>query len=153
MHVVLVEPEIPPNTGNIARLCAATGSHLHLIEPLGFSLDERQLQRAGMDYWKLVRYSIWPDWPAFAAALPDNSRFWLIEQGGARGHHQTVFKKDDFLVFGRESAGLPKSLLAAHSDRVLTIPMPNAEARSLNLSNSVAIVLYEALRQLNFPPA
>jgi tRNA (cytidine/uridine-2'-O-)-methyltransferase len=150
MHVVLVEPEIPPNTGNIARLCAATRSPLHLIEPLGFDLDDRQLRRAGMDYWQHVVWRRWPNWPAFRAAQPPAARCWFIEQGGARRYHEVAYGPDDYLVFGRETAGLPPALLAEHAERVLTIPMANPQARSLNLANSVAIVLFEALRQRSF---
>lgn len=153
MHVVLLEPEIPPNTGNIARLCAGTGSTLHLVEPLGFDLDERSLQRAGMDYWKLVRWQRWRDWDAFMAARPAGSRFWFVEQGAPRAYHAVAFGPDDHLVFGRESAGLPKSLLESNPAQWIDIPMPNGAARSLNLSNCVAIVLFEALRQTGFSAA
>src|SRR6266508_4475121 len=124
MHIVLLEPEIPPNTGNVARLCAATRSTLHLIEPMGFALDDRQLKRAGMDYWQHVQWRRWTNW--------------------------AHFEPNDFLVFGRETAGLPRPLLEENRDRWLRIPMFNAEARSLNLSNCVALVLFEALRQQGF---
>jgi len=150
MNIVLVEPEIPPNTGNIARLCAATGSALHLIEPLGFQLDDRQMQRAGMDYWRLVTWRRWANWPVFVASLPAGARVWFIEQGGPQGYSEAAFGPDDYLVFGRETTGLPRQLLETHRDRWLYLPMPNPEARSLNLSNCVAIVVYEALRQTGF---
>lgn len=150
MHIVLVEPEIPPNTGNVARLCAATRSVLHLIEPLGFQLDDRQLQRAGMDYWKWVTWKKWPDWAAFAASVPAGARVWFIEQGGERRYSDVQYGPDDYLVFGRETAGLPRGLVEAHRDTWVHLPMLNPEARSLNLSNCVAVVLYEALRQNQF---
>ena len=149
-HVVLVEPEIPPNTGNIARLCAATNSMLHLIEPLGFKLDDNQLKRAGMDYWKHVRWQKWANWSAFEASLPMGARLWFIEQGGETLYSEAVFHADDYLVFGRETAGLPKALLERFPSRYLRIPMFNPEARSLNLANCVALVVYEALRQQGY---
>jgi len=150
MHIVLVEPEIPPNTGNVARLCAATRSVLHLIEPLGFKLDDAQLKRAGMDYWRQVEWQRWPSWPAFHSRLPAGARLWLIESHGPRRYTEAEFAPADYLVFGRETAGLPKTLLEAAPDRWLRIPMFNPEARSLNLSNCVALVLFEALRQQGF---
>jgi len=151
MHVVLVEPEIAPNTGNIARLCAATHTELHLIEPLGFRLDDAQLRRAGMDYWQHVCWRRWSGWPAFARALPSDARLWFIEQGGPRRYTEVAFAPGDYLVFGRETAGLPRALLEPHREHWLRVPMFNPAARSLNLSNCVALVLYEALRQLGFP--
>ena len=151
MNVVLVEPEIPPNTGNVARLCAATRSNLHLIEPLGFQVDNAQLKRAGMDYWRHVDWRRWENWASFADPLPKGARLWFIESGGPQLYTAVRFGADDYLVFGRETAGLPKKLLAAHQDRWLRIPMFNREARSLNLSNCVALVLFEALRQQGFP--
>ena len=151
VNIVLVEPEIPPNTGNIARLCAASGSTLHLIEPLGFELDDKRLARAGMDYWKLVTWKRWPTWNQFHTHLAAGSRLWFIEQGAPRRYTQAAFGPDDYLVFGRETAGLPLALLQAHSEHWLDIPMANPDARSLNLSNCVAIVLFEALRQVSNP--
>jgi tRNA (cytidine/uridine-2'-O-)-methyltransferase len=153
MHVVLVEPEIPPNTGNVARLCAATRTTLHLIEPLGFRLDDRQLRRAGLDYWQQVTWLRWPDWRAFASELPAHARLWFIESGGPRHYAEAGFGPGDYLVFGRETAGLPAALLAQHRDRWLHIPLFNPASRSLNLSNCVALVLYEALRQQGFAGA
>ena len=150
MHIVLVEPEIPPNTGNVARLCAATRSTLHLIEPFGFKLDDAQLRRAGMDYWQHVAWQRWKSWTDFAAGLPPSTCLWFIESGGAKHYGEVAFGPDDYLVFGRETAGLPKALLESHRDTWLRIPMFNADARSLNLSNCVALVLYEALRQQGF---
>ena len=150
MHVVLLEPEIPPNTGNVARLCAATSTTLHLIEPLGFQLDDRQLKRAGMDYWQHLNWKKWPSWPAFQMHLPETARLWFIESGGPTRYADAQFAADDYLVFGRETAGLPKSLLQKHPTQWLRIPMFNRESRSLNLSNCVALVLFEALRQQGF---
>jgi tRNA (cytidine/uridine-2'-O-)-methyltransferase len=150
MHVVLLEPEIPPNTGNVARLCAATRSSLHLIEPFGFKLDDTQLKRAGMDYWQHVGWRRWPSWGAFRKAVPDEARLWFVESKGPRLYTEVRFAADDYLVFGRETAGLPKTLLQQGPDRWLRIPMFNAQARSLNLSNCVALVLFEALRQQGF---
>ena len=151
MHVVLVEPEIAPNTGNIARLCAATRTALHLIEPLGFRLDDRDLKRAGMDYWQQVEWRRWPSWAAFADQLSSPAQLWFIESGGARHYAEARYEPGDYLVLGRETAGLPRSLLEAHPDHWLRVPMFNPHARSLNLSNCVALVLYEALRQQGFP--
>lgn len=150
MHIVLFEPEIPPNTGNVARLCAATGSSLHLIEPLGFKLDDAQLKRAGMDYWQHVSWHRWPNWAAFASQLPPGAPLWFIESGGPKLYTDAQFGADDWLVFGRETAGLPKKLLTDNPGRWLRIPMFNPNARSLNLSNCVALVLFEALRQQGF---
>ena len=150
MHIVLVEPEIPPNTGNVARLCAATRTRLHLIEPFGFTLDDKQLQRAGMDYWQQVEWRSWANWPAFHASLPSSARLWFIESGGPRLYTQARFAADDYLVFGRETAGLPARLLEPNRDCWLRIPMFNPASRSLNLSNCAALVLFEALRQQGF---
>jgi tRNA (cytidine/uridine-2'-O-)-methyltransferase len=151
MQIVLVQPEIPPNTGNVARLCAATGSHLHLIEPLGFKLDDTQLKRAGMDYWQHVNWRRWPSWPAFQQQLPNDARLWFIESGGPMLYTDVQFLPGDHLIFGRETAGLPRKLLESASEHWLRIPMFNPNARSLNLSNCVALVLFEALRQQGFP--
>ena len=150
MHIVLVEPEIPPNTGNVARLCAATRTRLHLVEPLGFKLDDKQLQRAGLDYWRHVEWQRWPNWPAFHAQLPGSARLWFIESGGPRLYTEARFTAEDYLVFGRETAGLPQSLLEQNRDRWLRIPMFHGASRSLNLSNCAALVLFEALRQQGF---
>jgi tRNA (cytidine/uridine-2'-O-)-methyltransferase len=151
MHVVLVEPEIPPNTGNVARLCAATKTELHLVEPLGFTLDDKQLKRAGMDYWRQVEWHRWPGWPAFQAQLASGARLWFIESDGPRPYTAARYKKNDYLIFGRETAGLPRRLLEQNRDHWLRIPMFNRESRSLNLSNCVALVMFEALRQRGFP--
>src|SRR5947209_18251452 len=108
MHVVLIEPEIPPNTGNIARLCAATRTSLDLIEPLGFKLDDKQLKRAGMDYWQQLEWRRWPDWAAFQKELPMGARLWFVESHGPRLYTEPAFGPDDYLVFGRETAGVPQ---------------------------------------------
>lgn len=150
MHLVLVEPEIPPNTGNVARLCAATRTTLHLIEPFGFKLDDAQLRRAGMDYWRQLVWHRWAGWSAFADRLPREARLWFIESGGPRCYTEARFGPEDYLVLGRETAGLPRTLLERHRERWLRIPMFHPEARSLNLSNCAALVLYEALRQQGF---
>ena len=150
MNVVLIEPEIPPNTGNVARLCAATRTRLHLIEPFGFKLNDRELKRAGMDYWQHVEWHRWPNWTVFAGQIASSARLWFIESKGPRHYAEVNYGPDDYLVFGRETAGLPQELLAQHQDAWVRIPMFNPQARSLNLSNCVALVLYEALRQQNF---
>ena len=150
MHIVLLEPEIPPNTGNVARLCAATRTRLDLIEPFGFKLDDRQLKRAGMDYWQHVDWRRWADWASFRESLPASARLWFIESNGPRRYTQAEYLTDDYIVFGRETAGLPRALLEEEPERWLRIPMFNPQARSLNLSNCVALVLFEALRQQGF---
>ena len=149
LNIVLVNPEIPQNTGNIARTCAATGATLHLIEPLGFSLADKYLKRAGLDYWHLMSYRVWPDMAHFLAAHP-GARMHFASTKAPRGYHEAAYQDGDFLVFGCETRGLPETLLEKVYDRCVRIPM-RPEARSLNLSNSVAVVLYEALRQLDFP--
>ncbi len=151
MNIVLVEPEIPPNTGNVARICAATHSTLHLIEPLGFALDDKQLKRAGMDYWNHLRWQCWPSWKKFQEQLPPSARLWFIESGGKKHYAEIAYAQEDYLVFGRETAGLPKKLLETFPDFWLRIPMLNQQSRSLNLSNCVALVLFEGLRQHGFP--
>ncbi len=134
----------------MARLCAATRTALHLIEPLGFKLDDAQLKRAGMDYWRQVEWHRWKSWQAFADKLPAGARLWFIESNGPRLYTEAEFAPDDYLVFGRETAGLPKSLLEQNRERWLRIPMFNDQSRSLNLSNCCALVLFEALRQQGF---
>ena len=151
MNVVLVEPEIPSNTGNVARLCAATKTTLHLVEPFGFKLNDTHLKRAGMDYWRHVEWHRWKNWSTFALAhRADATRFWFIESNGPKPYSEAKFSPDDYLIFGRETAGLPKQLPGQNRDRWLRIPMFNAQSRSLNLSNCVALVLFEALRQQGF---
>lgn len=148
MHIVLVEPEIPQNTGNIARTCAATGAVLHLVHPLGFSVDEKQVRRAGLDYWHLVRVEEHPSFAQLLSQYPDAGYFFATTKA-PRSYAEVAYPKDAFLVFGKESAGLPETLLARNYDHCVRIPMRES-ARSLNLGNSVAIVLYEALRQQGF---
>ena len=147
LNIVLVEPEIPPNTGAIARLCAATNTTLHLVEPLGFKLDDRALKRAGMDYWEHVTWKSWPNWTSLREAHA-NARFFFLTTKTPRAYTETQFAPGDFLVFGRETRGLPESLLKENEKSCLTIPMQNPEVRSLNLATSSAIVLFEALRQI-----
>jgi tRNA (cytidine/uridine-2'-O-)-methyltransferase len=147
LSVALVEPEIPPNTGNIARLCAATFTPLHIVGATGFRLDDRAVRRAGLDYWPEVILYRHRDLAALEAALPA-ARFIYLSTKAERVYTDWQFTTDDCLVFGRETRGLPEELLRANWDRCLTIPMPNPKVRSLNLATSVAIVLYEALRQL-----
>lgn len=149
MHVVLYEPEIPQNTGNIARTCAVTGTNLHLIKPLGFSVSDRYLKRAGLDYWHLVNIEYHESFAELRAKYPHNN-FYFATTKGKRFYTQVNYTPDDFLVFGPETRGLPKGLLEANEPYCIKIPM-REDTRSLNLSNSVAIVLYEALRQLGFP--
>ena len=150
MNIVLLEPEIPPNTGNIARLCAAARCTLHLIEPFGFELDDARLKRAGLDYWDHLAWHRWPDWPAFQKQLPPGARLWLIESHGARHYAEVEYQPGDYLVFGRETAGLPKKILEQYRDHWLRIPMFHEGVRSLHLSNCVALVLFETLRQQGF---
>ena len=147
LQIVLIEPEIPPNTGTIARLCAATDTVLHLVEPLGFKLDDRALKRAGMDYWQHVTWRTWPSWSALREAHSAAS-FYFLTTKSTRAYTEARFAPDDFLVFGRETKGLPESLLKEYAERCLTIPMPNPSVRSLNLATAAAIVLFEALRQV-----
>jgi len=147
LHVALVEPEIPPNTGNIARLCAATFTELHVVGVTGFRMDDRTLKRAGLDYWDEVRLRRHVDLDELYAALP-GSRFIYLTTKTKRLYTDCRFGDGDCLVFGPETRGLPEALLNANADDCYTIPMPNRNVRSLNLATSVGIVLYEALRQL-----
>ncbi len=146
LHLVLIEPEIPPNTGNIARLCVAAGARLHLVEPLGFSLEEKALRRAGMDYWEKCDVRVWPSFDALRADA-GAARFFFLTTKARRAYWDQSFVDGDHLVFGRETRGLPESLLAAHADSCLAIPQ-RPEARSLNLATAAGIVLFEAVRQL-----
>ncbi len=148
VNVVLVEPEIPPNTGNVGRLCLATGAHLHLVKPLGFSLDDKALKRAGLDYWADVKVSLWDSFEELQAAQKPGTRFFYLTTKTKRAYWDATFEREDFLVFGRETKGLPEPLLEANEEQCLTIPMPGS-TRSLNLATSVGIVLYEAVRQLS----
>lgn len=144
-NVVLVEPEIPPNTGNIGRLCLATRSTLHLVKPLGFSLDDRQLKRAGLDYWNEVDVRVWNSFTELQSVKPTNARYFFLTTKSQRAYYDAEFRKSDFLVFGRETKGLPEELLAQNLQNCLTIPIHGT--RSLNLATAVAIVLFEAVRQ------
>ena len=146
MHVVLVAPEIPQNTGSIGRLCVATGSRLHLIDPLGFTIDDRHLRRAGLDYWRHVDVVRHPSWEAFAAARPPG-RVLCFSARATRSYTTVRYRADDLLVFGCESRGLPPAIRSAYADATFGIPLASEHVRSLNLANAVAIVLYEGLRQ------
>lgn len=149
MHIVLVEPEIPGNTGNIARLCAATGCELHLVKPLGFSIEDRYLKRAGLDYWHLVKVHVHENF-AEVVKLYQSHNFYFNTTKASKRHSDIAYHSDDLLVFGKETAGLPQELLNANPDNCIRIPMIE-DARSLNLSNAVAIAVYEAFRQQEFP--
>ena len=148
MHILLVEPEIPQNTGNIARTCALTGSTLHLVRPLGFSLEDRYLKRAGLDYWHEVDVRVWDDFAQAEAELSDHI-FWFATTKAEHYYHTPCYGSQDVLVFGKETQGLPEDLLARHREQLIKIPM-RPLGRSLNLANSVNIILFEALRQQNF---
>ncbi len=147
MNVVLFEPEIPPNTGSVARLCAATRSPLHLIEPLGFEIDDKHLKRAGLDYWPHVDLQVHGSWQEFTARHRQ-ARLRFFSKKAAKSYTSAHFGEDDFLVFGPETRGLPESLLRANESHSYLIPMMSPAVRSLNLANAVSIVLYEGLRQL-----
>lgn len=147
LHVALVQPEIHGNTGNAGRTCLATGARLHLVEPLGFSLDDRRVRRAGLDYWKHVDPVVWPDWPTFEARIPSLGEPFLFSTEAARELWSIEVPERAVLIFGRESDGLPAEIREAYSDRLVKIPIWSPHVRSLNLANAVAVVLYEALRQ------
>ncbi len=149
MHIVLVEPEIPQNTGNIARTCALTGTTLHLVKPLGFSLEDRYLKRAGLDYWDKVEVRLWESIAEFFASFR-GYRFYLATTHAPRAYHEYKYEQDDVFIFGRETRGLSPDLLAAYPDNQIKIPMLDI-GRSLNLANSAAIILFEALRQVGYP--
>jgi tRNA (cytidine/uridine-2'-O-)-methyltransferase len=147
VHVVLVEPEIPPNTGSIGRLCVATDTPLHLIEPLGFVIDDKHLRRAGLDYWPHVQLHVHCNWAAFEAARPPG-RLVCFAARAPRSYLDVRYRPDDLLVFGGESRGLPPAIREAHAENLVGIPIDSPHVRSLNLANAVAIALYEARRQL-----
>ena len=147
-QIVLYEPEIPQNTGNIARTCAVTGCGLHLIEPLGFSIDARQVRRAGLDYWDKVLVDAYPDFQAVLSQNPGANLYFLSTKGGTY-YHQVRFRPGDYLVFGRETAGLPQEIMDRYRDRLIRLPMLPG-LRSLNLANTVCATVYEALRQNGF---
>lgn len=148
MNIVLLEPEIPQNTGNIGRTCCATGTKLHLIEPMGFRINEKALRRAGMDYWQDLDVTIYDSYADFLEKNP-GIKIWMATTKAPNKYTDVQFGPDDFVMFGKESAGIPEEILVEHQKNCIRIPM-NEEIRSLNLSNSVAIVLYEALRQNDF---
>jgi tRNA (cytidine/uridine-2'-O-)-methyltransferase len=148
-HIVLVEPEIPANTGNISRTCAATGTYLHLVRPLGFQTDDKTLKRAGLDYWPSVKLEYHDSFSEVKDMYP-NSRFFFATTKAEKRYSDFTFQDGDFFVFGKETKGLPAEILNAHPETCMRIPMSDA-VRSLNLSNSAAIVLYEGLRQIDFP--
>lgn len=147
MHIVFVEPEIPPNTGTTARLCAATDTTFHLVGPLGFSLEDRYLKRAGLDYWPYVDVHYYPDWDDFLARRP-SGRLLGFSARATQPYTQIQYREDDLLLFGSETRGLPEHIRTSLADALYTIPMTGKYVRSLNLSNAAAIVLYEGLRQL-----
>jgi tRNA (cytidine/uridine-2'-O-)-methyltransferase len=149
MNIVLIEPQIPQNTGNIARLCAATGSSLHLAGKLGFKTDDRHLKRAGLDYWKSVDIIYYDSFSEFEEKCGHDGSFYLLTTKGKRVYSEIDFKDTDYLIFGSETDGLPEEMRMKYGENCLTIPMV-ADARSLNLANSVGIVLYESLRQKGF---
>jgi len=149
LNIVLVEPEIPQNTGNIARTCAATGSRLHLVKPLGFSVDDKHLKRAGLDYWGLVNIYYYDSFAELKSRYSDGLFFYSTTKAKKK-YTEVIYKENCFIVFGKETAGLPKLLLEENKEFCIRVPMIN-DARSLNLANSVAIVAYEALRQIGFP--
>ena len=148
MNIILHQPEIPANTGNIGRTCVATGTSLHLIEPLGFRLDEKSIKRAGMDYWEHLDVTRYMNYQEFLEKHP-NAKIWMATTKAKKTYTEAEFGPDDFIMFGKESAGIPEEILVENEETCIRIPMLD-EIRSLNLSNSVAIVLYEALRQNNF---
>lgn len=148
-HIVLVEPEIPQNTGNVARTCAATGCVLHLVKPLGFEISDKQLKRAGLDYWNLVTVVMHDDFASVLSSADKSARFYYFTTKAPRAYTQTSFQEGDYLVFGKETKGLQEELLVEHKEECVRIPMIE-KSRSLNLSNSVAVAIYEGLRQNAF---
>ena len=150
LHIALVEPEIPPNTGNVARLCAATGCALHLVEPLGFRIDDRELKRAGLDYWHQLGVVMHPSLEAFLASI-EGRRRWYFSTHARRNYAEVSYELGDVLVFGRETRGLPKELIAREPERALRIPMREGSVRSVNLSTAAGIAAYGALAALGFP--
>ena len=150
LHIVLVEPQIPPNTGNVARLCAATGCALHLVGPLGFSIEDRDLKRAGLDYWHLLRVVSHDSLDAFLASMSPE-RMWFVSTRGRTRYDRAAYKHGDAVVFGKETAGLPADLLERYPLHTVRIPMRADSVRSLNLATSVGIMVYAALAHLDFP--
>ncbi|GBR74176.1 tRNA (cytidine(34)-2'-O)-methyltransferase [Candidatus Termititenax aidoneus] len=150
MNVVLVEPEIPPNTGNISRLCAGANAALHLVRPLGFDISDRAARRAGLDYWDKVKIIVWDSLADFLAKNKDK-RLFFFSTKAKKLYTEIKYQPDDYLIFGKETKGLPEDLIRQNPDRAAVIPMNLNNVRSINLSNAAAIVLYEAIRQQNFP--
>lgn len=146
LHIVLLEPEIPPNTGNIGRTCVATGAKLWLVEPLGFQVDDTSLRRAGMDYWQHLNWEVVPNWETLKERLKGNTWYYLTKTAKL-SYTSVTFEKEDVLVFGRESAGLPRDLVEANEQTAISVPM-RTDVRSLNLASSTAVVVYEAARQM-----
>ncbi len=146
-HIVLIEPEIPHNTGAAGRLALATGSDLHLVEPLGFSLEDKHVRRTGLDYWQEVKLHVWKSFDTLRETAGIDARFWFLSTKASRSPWQAPFRPGDYLVFGRETRGLPEPLIEAAGEQALRIPMQPGGTRSLNLSTAIAIVLYEAVRQ------
>ena len=153
LHVVLIEPEIPQNTGSIGRLCLATGSSLHLVKPLGFNIDAQALKRAGLDYWEHLKVVVHESSEDFFASLPADAPKLLVETRAGRTVYETEIKEGTYLIFGRETTGLADWILNRHSSDLVRIPMADARVRSLNLSNAVSIVVYESIRQIQFGEA
>jgi len=149
VNIVLVNPEIPHNTGAIGRLALATDATLHLIEPLGFDISDKAVKRSGLDYWKDIKLKKWISWKAFENSLTDDARLFMLTTKSTKPHWDAKFEKDDYLVFGRETKGLDAALIAQHRELAFRIPMVEGSTRSLNLATSVGIVLYEAFRQIN----
>jgi tRNA (cytidine/uridine-2'-O-)-methyltransferase len=150
-NIVLIEPEIPHNAGAAGRLALATGSTLHLVEPLGFSLEDKYVRRTGLDYWQDVKLRVWSSFDELKAASDSEAQFWFLSTKAASSPWQAKFAAGDYLVFGRETRGLPEDLISAAGDNALRIPMEPGGTRSLNLATAIAIVLYEAVRQQNPP--
>jgi tRNA (cytidine/uridine-2'-O-)-methyltransferase len=150
LNIVLYQPEIPQNTGNIGRTCVLTNSRLHLIKPLGFSLDEKQLKRAGLDYWPMLDVTLYESFDELREKYKD-STFYFSTTKAHKFYHEVKYKEGDFIVFGRESSGLPDSIRDREPDNCIRVPMVKTSTRSLNLSNTVSIIVYEALRQIDFP--
>ncbi|MFR5262937.1 MAG: tRNA (cytidine(34)-2'-O)-methyltransferase [Christensenellales bacterium] len=151
LHIVFVEPEIPGNTGNIARTCAATGAHLHLVKPLGFDIDEKAVRRAGLDYWPYVNLTVYENLDEFLEKNADR-RMFLATTKGSQRYTDVEYEDDDMILFGKETAGLPRDFIAQNSSMAIRIPLSeDTRLRSLNLANSANIILFEALRQLDFP--
>jgi len=151
IHIVLIEPEIPPNTGNVARSCAATESVLHLVKPLGFSIDDKHMKRAGLDYWPFIKLFVHENVDQFLNQYVGRTMY-FAETDGTKSYTDVTFQDEDMILFGKETAGLPKELIETNKENTIRIPMTeDIQFRSLNLSNAVNIILFEALRQLNFP--